>query len=203
METCSVDLSRGINVTSRVSSSFSALITYNCSSIYSYELTVIFNDTSYPSCYISQYQYLQYSTILSVTCSGIYNKAGRSWTFSLVQQSIYNNHFILNKTLQISLEPESINSYIYDIRIHQNASTVLVSVQNCLQISDPKYLVVQCNSSEPSSIVNSNNCTYIYTNLQPGIEANISFIRLPIPIIDTIGQEFPKESIFKLEKIGK
>lgn len=198
VEICAVDMSNGINVTYRSSSEFNAIITYNCSSIHSYSLSVIHNQSIYPYC--STFNDYSDDRTVSVTCYNIENSAGRDWTFSLIQRYNYGE-IILNKTFAITLQPLLLNSS--QNKVYQEERTVIVFIQNCLQISDSQYLVVRCNSSDLSTYVFSNNCTYTCFNLRPGSISNISFVRLSILIIDKDGQTFQEESLSKLYTVGE
>ncbi len=203
-EICSPDISNGINVINRTSTMFIALINYNCSSINSSELFVFVNEISVNNCYINEEisDNINNSTI-NVRCHSIQNNAGRNWTFTLGGKN-FHNRIILNSTFVITLEPLSLNiSTNISIEINDNLRSASVFIPNCLNISDPEYVIFRCNSSDLSNNTLEENCTYTCFHLEPGSISNASLVRLSIPIVDKIGNRFEEESLYTIYITGK
>jgi len=178
---CSSDESNGINVINRTSSSFIALITYNCSSINSSELFVFSNETELDNCMLAE-GFL--NNTINVTCNNIPNNAGRNWTFTLAAKS-FQSQIILNETFIITLKPLSLHtSTNINITVEDNLTSAFVYIPNCLDITYPEYLVFRCNSSDLSNNTLSDNCTYTCLDLNPGSIYEASLVQLPIPIAD-------------------
>jgi hypothetical protein len=87
--------------------------------------------------------------------------------------------------------------------IYEGVGIASISIPDCMEISDPKYLVVRCNISDLSNNTLSNNCTYTCSNLEPGSIYTASLIRLPIPIADENDHAFDEESINETYRIGE
>ena len=181
-EACAVNEKDAINVTSRYSSMFTALITYNCSSINSYELK-IFNSTE-ANCSINLNSSDKYETrTVEVTCREILNQAGRNWTFTIGPEEGIEN--IKNKTFTITLAP--LPSELWGniiINPDPNPTLMLFEVPNCDKIADPEYLNLQCDVSNESSKFPLHNCTHTCDNLTPGSNYQALLIRLPIVTVN-------------------
>jgi len=173
---------------------FTALISCNCSSINSSELFIFINETLANNCFINEN--LNNNTI-NVTCVSIENNAGRNWTFTLVRMNFQN------ETFTITLEPLSLNlSTNITIEINDNQTSALIFIPNCLNISDPSYLIFRCNNSDLLNNTLSDNCTYICYDLQPGSSYNSSLVRLSIPIVDKNDEMFQEETLHEIYVIG-
>jgi hypothetical protein len=193
-------MSNGINVTSRTPSSFTALVTYNCSSINSDDLLVFYNGPQEIYCSINKP--FAIDETVEVTCHNIWNNAGRNWTFSLGPQHVYDK-IILNQTFTITLTPLSLHTIII---VYDNLTSASIVMSNCLEISDLQYLVFRCNDSDLSNRTLSNSCTYTCSDLEPGSIYNTSLVRLAIPIADKMQDKhdpfFEEETLNKVYRIG-
>ena len=190
---CGTDILNGINVTVRTPSSFTALVTYNCSSINPSDLSVLFGTTNAVGCYIVRY--ISDSRKVSVTCNNIWNNAGRNWTFSLI------SHSVLNQTFTITLAPLSLN--MYTNIVHDNLTSASIFIPNCDKICDPKYLVFRCNNSDLSNTPLSNDCTFTCFDLKPGSIYQTSLVRSALPIADKNNSIFEEEILNNTYRIGK
>jgi hypothetical protein len=191
----------GVNITDRTSFSFTAFITYNCSSTDRYYLTVIFNETE-SACYSYPMYFSNFKTFI-IECHYIPNNAGRNWTFSIVDNT-FSYPVILNETVTVTLIPLSLTtSTNITIDIDDHFTSADIFIPNCLDITDPKYLIFRCNSSDLSNNTLSDNCTYICSNLELGSIYHASLIRLPIPIVDENNNTFELESIHTIYMTSK
>ncbi|CAF1568769.1 unnamed protein product [Rotaria magnacalcarata] len=182
-ELCGTDVTNRINVTSRTSYSFAAILIYNCSLLNQDPLYVFFNETAAVNCYTNQ----DYSKPreLIVTCDNIENHAGRDWMFSLIQQESTHNQTIRNETFTITLAPSSLHDSTWtDIVVDANQTRAAIFVYDCLKISQRKHLIFRCNEFDQSNNTLSDNCTYTCFNLEPGSTYVASLVRLPIQIAD-------------------
>jgi hypothetical protein len=199
-EICGPDISNVINVINRTSTMFTALINYNCSSINSSELFVFMNGILLNNCYINKN--VNNNTI-NVTCNSIENHAGRNLTFTLSQIN-FLHEIIFNETFTITLEPLSLYiSTNISIEIHNDLTSASIFILNCLNISDPEYVIIRCNSFDLSNNTLSDNCTYTCYDLEPGSIYNASLIRLAIPIIDKNDEIFKEEILDEIYIIGE
>jgi hypothetical protein len=191
----------GVNVTNRTSSSFTAFITYNCSLIYPYYLAVDLNKIGSAHC--TPPTLLSNFRTFLIECYNIQNNAGRSWTFTVTEYfSSYPDNLYENVT--ITLTPLSLDtSTNIIINIDDDFTSADVSIPNCLDITDSKYLIFRCNSSDLSNNTLSDDCTYTCSNLERGSIYHASLIRLPIPIVDENNNTFEEESIQKTYRIGE
>ncbi|CAF1619904.1 unnamed protein product, partial [Adineta ricciae] len=187
-ETCTADSSKGIDVITRTSSMFEALITYNCSSIDSSQLFVSSNGTEIDGCHITD----SYNETVFLSCTNISNHAGRNWSFSIVSTT----PSILNETFAITFTPLYLqNSTNISIIIDSSLTSALISIPNCEEIVDLQYLRFQCdkNNSTSALIPLPIDCEITCSNLIPGSIYKGSLIRLSMPIADSSGDVFEED----------
>ena len=122
--------------------------------------------------------------IINVTCDRINNNAGQDWTLIIGGQQV-----VLNKSVTITLS-----------LLNLSPSTNVV-VQMNVRLN-PEYLIFRCNTSDQSKKILSKNCTYTFSNLEPGSIVNVSFIRLTITIPDEISKTFPEETFQRIYLTG-
>jgi hypothetical protein len=200
-EVCTTD---DINVTHRTSTMFTALVTYNCSSINSSELFIFPDDNQIIDCNITQdFPEDMTNSAVTVTCNNIEKNAGRDWTF-ILGPTLFDSQIILNQTFSVTLEPLSLStSTNISTTIHDDLSSASFLIDNCTEIVDPKYLVFRCNTSDLSNKSLSSNCTYTCYYLEPGSIYNASLVRLPVPIVDKANDTtFEEEIIYQNYEIG-
>ncbi|CAM2716895.1 unnamed protein product [Rotaria socialis] len=182
-ELCGTDVTNRINVTSRTSHSFEAIIIYNCSLLNQDPLYVFFNETAAVNCYTNS-DYSKPREII-VTCYNIENHVGGDWMFSLIQQESMYNRTIRNETFTITLAPSSLYDFTWiDITVDADQTTASIFVYDCRKISQRKDLIFRCNEFDQSNNTLSDDCTYTCFNLEPGSIYNASLVRLPIQIAD-------------------
>ncbi len=192
-EICDSDISNGIKVIDRTSSSFTAVISYNCSSINSSELVIFVNETFAHNCYINEDIFTINNNTFNITCDTIENNAGRNWTFTIGQKNI------LNETFTITLTPLSLDtSTNITVDIDDDITSADIFIPNCLDITDPEFLIFRCHSSDLLNNTLSDNCTYTCSNLEPGSIYHASLIRLPIPIVDENNNTFEEEILHQI-----
>jgi hypothetical protein len=194
-EICNPDKSNGIKVIDRTSSSFTALISYNCSLINPSELVIFVNETLAQNCYTNEDIFNNH--IINMTCDSIENNAGRNWSFTIGRRDS-RDQIILNATFTITLTPLSLTtSTNITVDIDNDVKLAEIFISNCLDISDLEFLIFRCNSSDLSNNTLSDNCTYTCSNLESGSIYHASLIRLPIPIADENGNTFEEESLHR------
>ncbi|CAF1340206.1 unnamed protein product, partial [Adineta ricciae] len=187
-ESCTTDSSKGIDVITRTSSMFEALITYNCSSINSSQLFVWSNGTEVDGCHVTDHS----NETVFLSCTNISNHAGRNWSFSIVSTT----PSVLNETFVITLTPLFLqNSTNISITIDSSLTSALISIPNCEEIADLQYLRFQCDKNNSTSSLNplSADCEITCSNLIPGSIYEGSLIRLSMPIADRSGEVFEED----------
>lgn len=201
-EICAVKMPNGINVIDRTSSTFIASVSYNCSSIDSSKLSIWVNGTTRNKCSVMKNDVK--NGLINVTCDRIHNNAGQHWILTIGGRSSDHPQVILNKTLTITLSPLNLNRSInVVVKMNAHLNSASISVVNCLNITNPEYLIFRCNTSDPLKNIVSTNCTYTCSNIEAGSILNSSFIRLPIPIADDNNKTFPEETFQLISFTGK
>ena len=153
-------MSNGIDVIDRESSSFISLISYNCSLMNSTDLSIWVNQIEVDYCLIIRNELNR--NMINVTCHSIENQAGQNWSFIIGGKNFDDEQIIINESLTITLKPLYLNtSTKINVEIDIDLNLARIFVLNCLNITNIEYVVVRCNSSDPSTNNHSNNCPYI------------------------------------------
>ena len=182
-------------MTSRTSTSFEALIRYNCSFINSTDLSIALSSPRSGNCALLDNRRSE-NTIITVRCENIQKNAGRNVTFEIFPKG--ENDQIINVTGTITLKPLELNDPILNYEfISRNATSVSHSVRNCLDISELSYLHYRCGNASDSTLtpqISSNDCLLVCQGLTPGTDYTLEFIRSPIPYIDDPGNSSSGQS---------
>ena len=189
-----------MNVTSRTSEMFTALIRYNCTLDNAPYVVPHDNNTS-DNCSVTMPPSNTEKFDVIVTCSDILNYAGRDWHFGLIGNS--TSQTVLNASFTITFEPLPLNETDIKITPHENFTATIV-IPDCEKIADLKYLQLLCDTSKPMNSSISSNCMVTCSNLIPGSDNVASLIRLPIPIADQESEHrtFPGDSKNETYRIG-
>ena len=183
-------------VTNRSTNSFEALIRYTCPFVNTSNLIVTF-PFSQPS---GQFEFVNSSSednVVGIRFDLIDHHAGRNWAFTIASTEVDDR--IVEETFTVTLQPRNFTDPAISFPvISRNATSVLVRMQNCAEITSSAYLRYRCDPATQIITGRDNwrgNCLMQCDRLTPGSNYSIIATRLPIPIADQFGQSFPLDTI--------
>ena len=187
-----------IDVSNRTSSSFTALISWNDSSVNVSELRILPENCSLHASTPTEQMGSNTSTSMRVECNTIEESAGRNWSFSVIREQ--NGSIVSISNFTVTLPPLPLDSTTkIVVTIDENLTSASIHVPQCWRIANERFLAFRCNTSDATAQQSlGGNCSWICSNLNAGLNSTGQFVRLSIPIIDKVDRQegdFPEATL--------